>query len=441
MTTAPGTSGAGRGEVRLLLVTIVISAVALLLLAQFRFPDQPATRSAPAPVTPALERLAARATYGELARIIADVQRRVAPALLSVPLRPESSLPLMPLDSSERGAFSPRFATAVRIDSTTALMGLPPGGRADSLAAETGGAEIVSVDEVRGLAVLRVPTGAATVPRNVMTDLDLPAYLAVADSTAAGVIVRPVFVPRADSAAESSWPGAVLALGAAGLSPGALVFSLDGEFLGLVAPNARDPLLVPAAVLMAHAGRLQRTGSVRRGAFGFSVQPLTPAVARATGAATGVVVTFVAENGPSAELRVGDVIVSAQEEPVTDVQAFAVKVGEAETGQRLQVEVLRQGERHQIQVSAAAPSPAAAEALGLTLRALRGIGTEIVAVTPDGGAARAGLRAGDVVSHLNGIAAPRPIDLEQAWARRASGPALLGVQRGGVPLVLAFGQP
>jgi S1-C subfamily serine protease len=440
MTTAPDSGGAGRREVRLLLVTIVIAAVALLLLAQFRFPDQPAARAVSA--TPALERLAARATFGELAGIIADVQRRIEPALLGVRIRPDHTLPLVPLDSSEIGGTTPRFTTAVRIDSTTALISLPPGARADGLV--TGGAaEVVAADEVRGLAVLRVPGGAATIPRNLNPDLDLPAYVALAESSATGVTVRPVFVPRADATTHSSWPGAVLALGGLGLLPGALVFSLDGEFLGLVAPNARGPMLVPAAVLIAHAGRLQRDGSVRRGAFGFSVQALTAAVAAATGASAGVVVTFVAEDGPSAELRVGDVIVSAQGEPIIDVQTFAAVVGEPEAGQRVRLEVLRQGHRHLVEFSAAetGPATAAPEVLGLTLRALRGIGSEVVAVSPDGGAARAGLRTGDVITHLNGTAAPRPVDLEQAWGRRDSAPALLGVQRGAVPLVLAFGQP
>src|SRR5688572_23359232 len=71
------TTGRGGRETRLLLVTIAVSVGVLLLLARFRFPDEPvgqAVSSAPAP----LERLAARAAYEELALIMADLDRRIA---------------------------------------------------------------------------------------------------------------------------------------------------------------------------------------------------------------------------------------------------------------------------------------------------------------------------------------------------------------------------
>ncbi|HVB38288.1 MAG TPA: hypothetical protein VND92_07105, partial [Vicinamibacterales bacterium] len=76
---APDSSGGARRpritrETRLLLLTIGVSVAALLLLARFRFPAQaPIVNPAPPP----LERLAARATYDELATIMAQVQARV----------------------------------------------------------------------------------------------------------------------------------------------------------------------------------------------------------------------------------------------------------------------------------------------------------------------------------------------------------------------------
>jgi hypothetical protein len=438
MSNGPGSVGAGRREVRLLVITIGISAMTLLLLAQLRFPEQPVDRAAPA--TPALERLAARATYGELARIIADVQRRIGPATVSVAVRPDP-LATVPLDTAEIGASAPRFATAVRIDGETAVAALPPGVRPDG-APGSAGIEVLALDDLRGVAVLRVPSGAASVPRDVLTSLELPAYVAVAESTASGVIVRPIFVPRADAVSDPSWPGPVLALGALGLSRGSLLFSLDGEFLGLVASGGAGPLLVPARTIIDHAARLRQNGSIRRGAFGFSVQDLTQAVASATGAQAGVVVAFVAAGGPATSLRVGDVIVTAQGEPIVDLQTFAAVMGEPEDGRPVRLEVVRRGERHPVEFAAADPAgEARPEALGLTLRVLTGVGVEVVAVMPDGGGARAGLRAGDVITHLNGTPAPRPLDVERAWVARPDAPALLGIQRGALPLVLVFGQP
>jgi hypothetical protein len=66
---------------RLLLVTIAVSVGMLLLLARFRFPDD-ATDQTAAPAPPPLERLAASATYDELAGIMGDLERRVRPTII-----------------------------------------------------------------------------------------------------------------------------------------------------------------------------------------------------------------------------------------------------------------------------------------------------------------------------------------------------------------------
>src|SRR6185437_9473543 len=66
-------------ETRLLLLTIAVSVGALLLLSRFRFPAQ-APIVTPSP--PPLERLAARATYDELADIITQLQARLEPGLV-----------------------------------------------------------------------------------------------------------------------------------------------------------------------------------------------------------------------------------------------------------------------------------------------------------------------------------------------------------------------
>jgi hypothetical protein len=49
-------------ETRLLVVTLAVSATLLLVLAQFRFPAEERVQPV-GPVTPPLERLAARATF------------------------------------------------------------------------------------------------------------------------------------------------------------------------------------------------------------------------------------------------------------------------------------------------------------------------------------------------------------------------------------------
>ena len=65
-----------RRETRLLLATIAVSVGMLLLLARFRFPEE-AGRQTVEPAAAPLERLAARATFDELAGTMADLERRI----------------------------------------------------------------------------------------------------------------------------------------------------------------------------------------------------------------------------------------------------------------------------------------------------------------------------------------------------------------------------
>ena len=66
---------------RLLLVTIAVSVGMLLLLARFRFPEEGRRQTAePAPAP--LERLAASATYDELASIMGELERRVRSTII-----------------------------------------------------------------------------------------------------------------------------------------------------------------------------------------------------------------------------------------------------------------------------------------------------------------------------------------------------------------------
>jgi S1-C subfamily serine protease len=430
----------GGPEVRLLVATIVISAVALLLLARLRFPQAPPTPELP--VTPPLERLAASATYDELARIVGTVQSRIAPSLLPLRLarRPVTEAQLEYPDALA-ATVAPGMTTAIRLSDTTAVVYLPPG-TSPSDRPLTGGqpVQVAAVDEIRGLALLTVPHGPAIVPRSSRNAMvDLPAYLAVGEPTAAGAALRPVFVARADPRADAGWGTTVYSLGIQPAAPGSPLFTLGGEFVGLLVPGDEGVALLPAVELMAAVSRLERSGSIRRGHPGFSVQPLTPQLASATGAARGVVVALVDPSGPAAgSLRVGDVIEAVGEIALSDVDAFLTAVAAAAAGSTLVLTTVRGGARSQVTIT---PGEPAAEdpgrGLGLTLRTLRDVGAEVVLVTPGGAASRAGLRAGDILTHLNGAEHPTAAEIERAW-NSARVPLLLGVRRGAEPLVLAL---
>lgn len=77
-----------RRETRLLLVTIVISIGLLFLLARFRFP-QDSEPGASEPPAPPLQRLAARATFEELASAMADLERHVTARVEVLRIQPE----------------------------------------------------------------------------------------------------------------------------------------------------------------------------------------------------------------------------------------------------------------------------------------------------------------------------------------------------------------
>src|SRR5262245_14526219 len=91
----PPTPATDRREMRLLLVTIAVSVGMLLLLARFRFPDE-AGRATVEPAPAPLERLAASATYDELATIIGNVERRIRPTVLSLAVEGPSSITYVP---------------------------------------------------------------------------------------------------------------------------------------------------------------------------------------------------------------------------------------------------------------------------------------------------------------------------------------------------------
>ena len=91
MADAPQTAPYLTRETRLLIVTLTISAAVLLLLAQLRFPESAGLADA---TPPPLDRLAARASYDELASGVARVEAQVFPTLVVLRLVvPEEDAP------------------------------------------------------------------------------------------------------------------------------------------------------------------------------------------------------------------------------------------------------------------------------------------------------------------------------------------------------------
>jgi hypothetical protein len=435
-------------ETRLLLVTIVVSAAVLLLLARVRFPDADRPTTV-APVTQSLERLAARATYGELASIIAQLETRIAPT--TVVLRVAADPPLNPLVPMRPTMDLPQFVPALRVRDDLAVAALDPDARIHGVVGYPDAVPvIVAADRVRRIALVRVPTQPATLlsvaPREEAGWTSR--YVVAVEAARGGPSVRPIFLGRTTPLIDPHWEEPLLELGGTtGALPGSIVFLLDGRLAGLLIEDESTMALVPASALLAAADELAEGRVSPAGDLGIRVQPLTPLLAGATGAEQGAVVSHVDPDGPAAErLMIGDVIDALNDRPVYSAEGFTIRATRLEPNTEARVRLVRRGELHEVTLPVRAyegrsPGPRRLE-LGLELRAAGGLGAEVMRVRPASMAAHAGVLEGDVITQAGAIAAPTPQQVARAYQDLPPGGALLvGVTRLGEPLVLAVEKP
>jgi S1-C subfamily serine protease len=426
---APPTRGPRGRETRLLLATIAISVAVLVLLARFRFPDE-VGRPVAEPVQAPLERLAARATFDELAAIMADLERRLLPRLLVVQVQPDR-------------ATGP-YGVAARVTPNRAVALLAWHETLTGPAAPA----ILARDNARDLAVLSVPAAPdAVVTLPPATPRPGPRYVAVVEGTARGLVVRPVYVGRTDMFQDPRTTSPLLSIAALQqvLPRGAAVFSLAGNFLGIaIEGGSSTATVVPGDILRA-AAESAREVEETRGDLGITVQPLTRALARATGAERGVVVNYVHPRGPAIDaLESGDVVTAIDGTPVTTPSGFQQVVQGRTPGAEAIIEIVRRGKPLTVQVSVRDTTgiplpPLPAEDPGLVLRAVPDLGAEVVTVRAGGSAARAGLLAGDIIIKVDGRYAPTPAALLSAYRQAEPGTALLlTVQRGADHRVFAL---
>jgi S1-C subfamily serine protease len=195
---------------------------------------------------------------------------------------------------------------------------------------------------------------------------------------------------------------------------------------------------------MAAAERLLRDQRRGNGRIGVDVQPLTTAIAAATGATAGVVVTWVDPHGASADkLAAMDVIEAEGNEPMATTEHWRARVARLAPGDELGLRVRRLGAVQQVRVVAGAPQPlpAAPEArsLGLTMRTAGSGGAEIVRVDRVSVAALARIEPGDVITAIGDLQRPTPAQVTKAFAAAPDGSVLLvAITRGETHQVLAL---
>jgi serine protease Do len=227
-----------------------------------------------------------------------------------------------------------------------------------------------------------------------------------------------------------------------GNSGGALV-DVDGRLIGInTAILSRTGgfqgvgLAVPANLVSHVADSLVKTGKVVRGYLGVNIQNITPALVESFDLKTnkGALVSDVVPDAPAAKagLKGGDVITSLNGQPVTDANNLKLQVSSFAPDTELKLEVLRNGKVREItakigerpgstRVGRNGRSTGPDELSKNDEGVLNGVsvddiapelrtqlnlpgrlqGAVITAVEPDSAAAKAGLRAGDVILEIN----------------------------------------
>ncbi len=242
---------------------------------------------------------------------------------------------------------------------------------------------------------------------------------------------------------------------------GGPTFDLSGRVVGvntaIFSPSGGSVGIgfdIPADVAAQVTHQLMNGGKVARGFIGATVQDVTPEIAESLGIdAKGALVADVSEGGPSqaAGLHSGDVITRIDGHDVADASDLTRRVGLADAGSTLKLDIRRDGKPLQISVhsaarpsedqlasrdtgSSAAPDEAEKGVLGLRLTPdSRGRGVRVAGVASGSPAADGKLRTGDVIVRAGQSPTHSSGDLAEAVkSARAQGrkQVLLLVDRG-----------
>jgi S1-C subfamily serine protease len=206
--------------------------------------------------------------------------------------------------------------------------------------------------------------------------------------------------------------------------------------------------------------QLVKTGKVRRGMLGVTIQPVDADLAASMNlpAARGAIVTSVQGGGPAEKAGVqrGDVITAVNNQPIVDPNALRNTVASMQPGTKTTLTVYRNG-RDQTMPIALAELPdrpredseetssnngtTSNDKFGLSLQVLTadlanryGLeagdqGLLVTKVDPAGTAADAGIRQGDLIQEVNRRPVRNVADFAAAVQQSGSRPALLLVKR------------
>lgn len=237
-----------------------------------------------------------------------------------------------------------------------------------------------------------------------------------------------------------------------GNSGGALV-DMEGNLIGINTAilsrsggNVGIGFAIPSNMARPIVESLLRHGKVVRGWLGVAIQPLDSDMSKALGLPenSGVLVSDVTKDTPAAKagLRRGDVIMSVDDIKVRTTGELRNAIAASGADKTVRLRILRDGKEMTLSVAlvempgklseqganSAGPGGKAVPALGMDLQALTpelrkkldvppeiAQGVVITELDARSEAARAGLRAGDVVLELNRTRIAGPAEFQKIW--------------------------
>jgi Do/DeqQ family serine protease len=339
-------------------------------------------------------------------------------------------------------------------------------------------AELILKDEKTDLAVLRLDADGVEFPSVAFADSDSlevgDLVLAIGDPfgvgqtvtsgivsalarTQVGISDYQFFIQTDAAINPGNSGGALVDMDGHLIGINTAIFSKSGgsHGIGFAIPSNMVRLVVQSAL---------QGGKVQRPWFGASLQTITPDIADSLGLETpsGALIAKVHANGPAARagLRAGDVVISVDEKPVQNPQAFQYRFVTKGVGGAAELGVLRKGQKVKATISLVAPSedpprdardlagrhpltgckvanlsPAVAQEVGLDDDTREGVVVlEVQEKTP---AARLGVRRGDIVVAVNN---EKVTSVKQLLTVLAAGGGgwRLSVERGGKMFNLAI---
>jgi serine protease Do len=251
-----------------------------------------------------------------------------------------------------------------------------------------------------------------------------------------------------------------------GSSGGALV-NTNGELIGInsqiLSPSGGNigiGFAIPSNMAKAVMDQLLKTGKVRRGMMGVTIQPVDADLASSLSlpAARGAIITSVQPGGPAerAGIQRGDVVTSINNQTVVDHNSLRNHIAGMTPGSTANVTVVRNGREQNMQValtelpdrqrpeteeSSSGNGTGTNDRFGLSLQPLTaemasryGLeaddqGLVVTRVDPASNAATAGIRQGDLIQEVNRQPVRSIVGFTTAMRASGSRPALILIKR------------